>query len=62
MIYDKFRSCTVGVQAATMLYNNPRAKRAVCLHTQGCRCAPHDDTDTEDRFRGLYNGYSIPLT
>ena len=31
-VHDKFQSCTVCVQAATMIYNNPRADLAVCVH------------------------------
>ena len=34
---DKFQSCTVGVQAATMIYNNPKGQLGVCVHTQ---CMP----------------------
>ena len=32
-VYDKIRSCTVDVQAATMIYNIQRANLAVCVHT-----------------------------
>ena len=36
-VHDKFQCYTVGVQAAMMIYNNPRADLGVCLHTQ---CMP----------------------
>ena len=32
-VHENFQSCRVGVQAATMIYNNPRADLAVCVHT-----------------------------
>ena len=33
-VHDKFCSCIVGVQAATMIYKNPSADLGVCVHTQ----------------------------
>ena len=32
-VHDKFQSCTVGVQADTMIYNNPIADLGVCVDT-----------------------------
>ena len=31
-MYDKFQGCTVDVQAATLIVNNPRANPALCTH------------------------------
>ena len=36
-VHDKFQSCTVGLLAATLIYNNPRADLVICVHTQ---CMP----------------------
>ena len=36
-VHGKFQSCAAGVQATTMIYNNPNADLGVCVHTQ---CMP----------------------
>ena len=36
-VHDKSQGCAVGVQAATMIYNNHRADLVICVHTQ---CMP----------------------
>ena len=33
-VHNKFQSCAVGVQAATMIYNNTRAELVMCVHAQ----------------------------
>ena len=36
-VHNKFKSCTVGEKASTMIYNNHSADLGVCLHAQ---CMP----------------------
>ena len=36
-VHDRFQSCTLGVQATPMIYNNPKAYLAVCVQ---CRFPP----------------------
>ena len=45
-VHDKFQSCTVALQAATMLWNNPRAELEYVYIQNVWHYAPHYITNT----------------
>ena len=49
-MYDKFQVCTVDVQSATMIVNNPGANPALCTHAYECHDALHEVSVREEKF------------